>query len=75
MRKAKTRGVKNQLRKEQEDGEGKQQPLTAAPSALRFVEVGTPVARRPLTDPGGRYFRTLCGAPHKVRYVVNLVMW
>ena len=40
-----------------------------------LVEVGSPVARYPLTDPGGRYSRTLCGAPHKVRYVVNLVMW
>jgi hypothetical protein len=41
-RKAKTRGVKKEGREEQEDGEGKEPPVAAVPSALRF-----PLSRPP----------------------------
>jgi hypothetical protein len=41
-RKATACGIEKQQREEQEDGEGKKQPLTAAPFALRF-----PLSRPP----------------------------
>jgi hypothetical protein len=29
----------------------------------------------PLVEPDVRISRTLCGAPHKMRYVVSRIMW
>ena len=37
-------GVKKEGREEQEDGEGKKQPLTAAPSVLRFPLSAFPIS-------------------------------
>src|ERR1039458_10015502 len=50
-RKAKTRGVKKAGREEQEDGEGKKEPLTAAPAALRFLLSAYPISAFPHARP------------------------
>jgi hypothetical protein len=52
--KAKTRGVKKEGREEQEDGEGKKEPLTAAPAALRFLLSAFPISAFPHARPHPR---------------------